>query len=458
MEEPDFMDIDPPPDPPPPLGNKKKNTPKGKVYRPNSLVAERPEKLAIQYMLPPNREVLPPRARQTELTLLPVGMHVRGGSFLECVAHNNSWHTSSASETIKHMAANELTDSIQESKARLNAELAQATLNKARAETNYSRMATLDLGNINKITPKNLSGVTHEQLEKELHEQEVKFFMDDPLSSSDDDESSEEDASPDSSPLDVPIFRRLYDVNGTAYLRRNEVLRDASMAGHRDIEIVNKSHNDFMCHPLVPPTTYRYCKLVNACICRSEADKLGTPDVGYIGREYLAPKKLQAWQNRRAKGIPVSVQNDGPIGLCYHDWKVAVNERLHECLKFKDTLPESIQPFAVIVGKGEYAADVCWNPIDSTTNVATGVTGRFPMYLNICLQYVPKTLDGRTFTYLAEINADFQPRLSQANMCLGTSSPLGCCRPLGLHHVYRSLGDFLIWLCALGGLAYSLSP
>jgi hypothetical protein len=67
--------------------------------------------------------------------------------------------------------------------------------------------------------------------------------------------------------------------------------------------------------------------------------------------------------------------------------------------------------------------------VDPNTNTATGISGHFPQHLNICLQYVPKSIPGQPqFFYLAEVNADFQPRLSQANMCLGTSSPLGMLR------------------------------
>jgi len=404
----------------------------GKVYRPNSLTEERPETLAIQYTTSNERTVLPSRARQTDMTLLPPGMHVHGGSFLELPAHNNSWHTMSPEETLKHLAADELIETIQQSKEQINAERAQSALDKARSETNYSRMATMDAGHINKLTPKNLSSVTREVLDKELKDQEVSFFMYDPLPSDDEmDDAMDIDSTTDNKehvhlrgtlrpPGDYLILRRLYDVNGDAYVRRNETLRDASMAGHRDIEIVNKSHNDYMSQPLIGRTSFRTCSKGDACVCLVMAQKLGQPDIGYRGREYLTPNALTAWNERRKHSIPVSVENDGPVGLCYHDLKAAVDKRLNDIVRNKETPPETVNPFTVRIGMGEYAQQICWGPVDSNINAAVGISGWFPMHLGNCLQYVPKeNSTGRTITYLAEVNADFQPRLSQANMCLG---------------------------------------
>lgn len=396
----------------------------GKIYRPNTATEERPEPMGIQYALPTERTVLPNRARQTDMTLLPAGMPVRGGSFLECMAHNNSWHVTSPDETLRHMAANELIEKIQQGSAKLNAERARLALEKAQSETNYARIGTLDSGHINKMTPKSLSSVTQDVLDKELRDQEVKFFMDDPMPS--DDSDSDNDEANERGPGDYPCLKRLYDVNGKAYLRRYEMLRDASPAGHPDVEIVNKSHNDLMCQRLVGQHTYRYCSKELACICVDMANRLGSPEIAYKGREYKTPKELLAWDERRRKGLEVSIKNDGAVGLCYHDLKAAVHDRLSDVVRSKETAPEIVNPFAVRVGEGEYASEVCWSPVDSTINAALGISGRFPQHLNNCIQYVPKHMPGgQMSTYLAEVNADFQPRLSQANMFLGTSSPLG---------------------------------
>jgi len=415
----------------------------GKVYRPVKLTEERPEAPALQYAVPTERTVMPPRARQTAMTVLPPGMHVRGASFLECVAHNNSWHAMSPEETLKHLAANELVESIQQNRSRRDAAAATAVLDKARSDTHYTRMATIDAGNINKMAPKNLSALTREELDKELHEQEVQFFMNNPLPSDDSDvdvDSDDDDvaeavggigggsSSSMRGPGDFPCLQRLYQVNGKAYRQRHETMRDASMAGHRDIEVVKKSHNDLMCQPLIGRTTFRGCSRGNACICADMPRRLGAVDLAYVCREYLTPKALLAWNDRRARGMPVSLENDGPIGLCYHDLKAAVSGQIHEVIRHKQTPVEPLNPFSVRVGQGEYAAELCWDSMASDTNSPTGISGRFPMHLNNCLQHVSKTIGGLVITYLAEVNADFQPRLSQANMCLGTSSPLGCCR------------------------------
>jgi len=349
-------------------------------------------------------------------------MYVRGAALLELHAHNNSWHTMSPDETLKHLASNDIVASIQTTKQQINAAIARENLDKAQSDTNYARMATMDAGHINKLTPKYLSNATHETLAKELHDQEVEFFADDPLP----DDAGDDIEAAERKPEDFPILQRMWQVHGKAYLRRFETLRDASKAGHRDIEIVNKSFNDMMCYPLIGRTTYRHCSLGDGCICTTEALRLGQPDIRYVGREYKTPRELTAWNERRSKGYPVTVDNDGPVGLCYHDIKKAVNQRLNSGTRGLGVYPEPANPFAVRVGKGEYATEVCWGAVDSNTNTPSGVTGRFPQFLTICLQYVTKTLPGQAqFTYLAEVNADFQPRLSQANMCLGTSSPLG---------------------------------
>ncbi len=436
MEPDDGMDID---EPPPPVEIKSeeeedevvaptRTKPRytnsdGKIYRPNTATEERPEPTGIQYALSTERIVLPTRARQTDVTLLPAGMPVRGGSFLECMAHNNSWRVTSPDETLRHMAANELIEKIQQGSAKLNAERARLALDKAQSETNYARMGTLESGHINKMTPKSLSAVTQDVLDKELREQEVKFFMDDPMPS---DDSDDEQGPDDRGPGDYPCLKRLYEVNGAAYLRRYETLRDAGPAGHRDIEIVNKSHNDLMCQRLVGQHQYRYCSKELACISVDMANRLGSPEIAYRGREYKTPKELTAWDERRRKGLEVSIKNDGPVGLCYHDLKAAVHDRLSDVVRSKGTSPEIMNPFSVRVGEGEYASEVCWSPVDSPINAAVGISGRFPQHLNICIQYVPKHMpSGQMSVYLAEVNADFQPRLSQANMFLGTELAAG---------------------------------
>lgn len=392
-----------------------------KTYRPMSAVANRPDPVPVQYSLPTDREVFPPTHRQTEDTLLPAGMAVRGASFLEGHAITNRWSSMSASETIKHLASNELIQTIQQSKSRINSAKAQAAMEHARTISNYSRLSSIETGFLNKITPKALTAeLDAEGLDREFRAEAVRFFEDDPMSESDDEESQESEGEGSfRSPGDYAILRRLFDVNGQAFLRRNEHRRDATAAGHRDIPLVNKSHNDMMCYRPAPNSNRRRCRRGNACLCLTTAQKLGQPDIGYIGLEYLTPDGLVAWNARRAKGIPISEEADGPVGYCYHDWKYVINDRLHDALKHKETPPEGIEPFNVIVGEGEYAPDVCWGSVDSTTNMNTGLSGRFPMFLNTFLQYGPKTAEGRSFIYLQEVNSDFQPRLSQANMCLG---------------------------------------
>src|SRR5687767_9445386 len=75
----DAMDIDEMPPPPsrapllkkkPGIARKTRKAVDGKIYRPNVMTEERPEVHGIQYIMSPERTVLPPRARQNEQTLL----------------------------------------------------------------------------------------------------------------------------------------------------------------------------------------------------------------------------------------------------------------------------------------------------------------------------------------------------------------------------------------------------
>ncbi len=79
---------------------------------------------------------------------------------------------------------------------------------------------------------------------------------------------------------------------------------------------------------------FRGCRRGAQCIVQTRANATGRPDLGYTEREYQSLDQEKAFLERRAQGLPITVELDGEVDLCVDDWLYLLSGIYYSSCKF----------------------------------------------------------------------------------------------------------------------------
>jgi hypothetical protein len=218
-------------------------------------------------------------------------------------------------------------------------------------------------------------------------------------------------------PSAYPMFQHFLDQHGDAFRARHALMRDAAgTMPHPEQEVVTRAYLQPFRLPPDPGSERRPCCLGGLCRFMWLAETEARPDWGYVAREFKLPSQEAEWVKRRARGVPVSDEADGPPGPCIDCILYAMTAKYYFELRERRPHILPVNTFTVLVGEGEYARDVML--LLEVDGYPTGIVGNVPAYKTSWRQY--DTLPGSERSVLREVHMDFQSSLSQANACLGS--------------------------------------
>ncbi len=185
-------------------------------------------------------------------------------------------------------------------------------------------------------------------------------------------------------------------------------------ASHAKMEMLDTLRTEELRMP-ASSGPWRGCRRGDRCIVMIVSAKQGQPEVGYVEREYMTRDKEKLYLERRAHGVPISVENDGRVGLCLDDLLYGITSSFHRNAMVKRAPREALHTF--MAKEQTYAREYCLPNIDAG---ATGIFGLVPQFLVNTRQFEKRKLpNGEVINYWADVGSVFRPSLSEANTCLG---------------------------------------
>lgn len=418
---------------------------------------------------PKDRVVLAPRERHTPMTLAALGTPGpalaagEGHDLLELLAHDNTWYAQSPEDALRVVASSELLADavdIERRKEEVRRGLLPHTIDTAAAAAQQQpvaqrlqRLVFSDVGALTqtpaqqaqqfvdrglvtaaeaqemmraasdeaRLAGKRMTSGERSRLlyERDRAARELRYFATD--------EELDADVPFGADPAAYPMMQRLLEQYGPRFDDRRNLSKDLLAAPRKPLDVCSRRYLDDFRYDAPPGGQWRPCSLADTGMCRFQvmARDQGVSHYAYAAREFLTPTQLEAWKDRRRRGIPVSEAADGPRGLCIDDllysWSVAVHfEAANKAVPL-----EPLNTFTVRCEEGEFDLScMLKNVIDGRK---TGIQGHVPTYNTHARQYETRTFppikpDGPPrpgMPFLALVGQGFWRGLSEANACLG---------------------------------------
>lgn len=230
----------------------------------------------------------------------------------------------------------------------------------------------------------------------------LRFYMDEPVL-----DWGEPDDRP---PAAYPAFSALLAEARPLFARRAQVLRDqAALGPHPVCEMsleraqLDESRRPCVAHgrdPLAQP-----CRLGDACLCMTLAQRENRPAWGYVARRFLLPSQRERVQDAIAAGDMDGARTLYPPGPCIEcllfswTWQVEMG-KMH-----RDTPAVTFNTFSMQAG--QYAREALLET--ELDGAPTGIWGLVPRWKSKYRQYELQA-DGSTL--LREVHVDFRPASS----------------------------------------------